>query len=67
MRFPRQTVNSRPTFGLVNELTTGEQFLQAIDEENKEVTVIVHLYDDVSVVKVCVQTGYSNNPTVGQL
>lgn len=37
---------SRPRFGNVIELTN-EMFLNEIDKENKNVTVIVHIYDQV--------------------
>lgn len=35
-----------PKFGLLYDLANGEQFLEAIDGENKSVTVIVHIYED---------------------
>lgn len=35
-----------PKFGVLYDLANGEQFLEAIDGENKSVTVIVHIYED---------------------
>lgn len=35
-----------PKFGLLYDLANGEQFLEAIDGENKSVTVIVHIYEE---------------------
>lgn len=35
-----------PRFGVVHELLNGEQFLAAVDDEDKNVTVIVHIYED---------------------
>ena len=40
----------RPQFGHLVALDTSEQFLSAVDQEHKDVTVIVHLYDEVSCV-----------------
>lgn len=37
----------RPRFGKVLELTN-EKFLDEIDNENKNVTIIIHIYDTVS-------------------
>ena len=39
----------RPQFGRLVALDSSEQFLDAVDQEHKDVTVIVHLYDEVSV------------------
>ncbi|KAG5682080.1 hypothetical protein PVAND_011462 [Polypedilum vanderplanki] len=33
-------------FGTVIALTTGDEFLQAIDAENKNVTIIIHIYEE---------------------
>ena len=38
----------RPKFGKVIELS-GEMYISEIDNENKNVTVIVHIYDPVSL------------------
>lgn len=35
-----------PKFGILYDLKNGDQFLEAIDSENKSVTVIVHIYED---------------------
>lgn len=35
-----------PKFGVLHDLLNGEQFLAAVDDENKNVTVIVHIYED---------------------
>uniref|UniRef100_A0A1B6L2M8 Phosducin domain-containing protein n=1 Tax=Graphocephala atropunctata TaxID=36148 RepID=A0A1B6L2M8_9HEMI len=35
-----------PKFGLLHDLKSGDQFLEAVDNENKAVTVIVHIYED---------------------
>ena len=40
----------RPQFGRLVALDTSEQFLSAVDQEHKDVTVIVHLYDEVSCI-----------------
>ncbi|XP_058455247.1 phosducin-like protein [Malaya genurostris] len=34
-----------PTFGSVIELHTGDDFLIALDEEQKSVTIVIHIYD----------------------
>lgn len=36
----------RPRFGKVIEITN-ENFLEQIDNENKNVTIIIHIYDSV--------------------
>lgn len=35
-----------PKFGTVFNLVSGQEFLDAIDKENKSVTIIVHIYED---------------------
>lgn len=35
-----------PKFGTVVNLNSGEEFLDAIDKENKNVTVVVHIYEE---------------------
>jgi hypothetical protein len=35
-----------PKFGVLHDLLNGDQFLSAVDDENKNVTVIVHIYED---------------------
>jgi len=35
-----------PKFGVLHDLLNGEEFLAAVDDENKHVTVIVHIYED---------------------
>ena len=42
----------RPQFGRLVALDTSEQFLDAVDQEHKDVTVIVHLYDEVRVISL---------------
>lgn len=37
-----------PAFGQVISLKNGQEFLEAIDSEKKEVTIIIHLYSDKS-------------------
>lgn len=39
-------ISKMPKFGIVHTLSTGQEFLDAIDKENKGVTVIVHIYDE---------------------
>ena len=39
---------TRPRFANVTELTN-DMFLNEIDKENKNVTIVVHIYDHVSV------------------
>lgn len=34
-----------PTFGALFEILTGDDFLKSIDEEQKTVTIIIHIYD----------------------
>lgn len=34
-----------PTFGTLLDITNGEDFLKSIDEEQKTVTIIIHIYD----------------------
>lgn len=38
--------NELPKFGRVINLTTGQEFLDAIDKENKSVIIIVHIYEE---------------------
>jgi thiol-disulfide isomerase/thioredoxin len=35
-----------PKFGSVISLTTSDEFLKAVDSENKNVTVVVHIYEE---------------------
>lgn len=42
-------IANSPKFGKVLELTN-EMFLNEIDKENKNVTVIVHIYDQVNIL-----------------
>jgi len=35
----------KPTFGKVYNLDTGDEFLDAIDNEEKNITIVVHLYE----------------------
>lgn len=35
-----------PKFGFVQDLKNGDQFLEAVDSENKAVTVVVHIYEE---------------------
>lgn len=35
-----------PKFGEVVSLKNGDEFLEAVDKENKNVTVIIHIYED---------------------
>lgn len=39
----------RPAFGAVYDLR-GDQFIDAIDKENKNVTVIIHVYEEVNMI-----------------
>lgn len=39
-------LSSLPQFGKVIELQDTQQFLDAVDKENKSVTVIIHIYED---------------------
>ncbi|XP_049859344.1 phosducin-like protein [Schistocerca gregaria] len=41
-----QQISSLPRFGKVIALTSGEEFLDAIDKEHKSVTIVVHIYED---------------------
>lgn len=41
-----QQTRSNPKFGQLTTLENGQEFLDAIDKENKNVTVIVHIYTD---------------------
>jgi len=41
-----QQTRSNPQFGQLHNLDNGQEFLDAIDRENKNVTVIVHIYTD---------------------
>lgn len=34
-----------PTFGMVTELNSGDEFLKTVDSEQKSVTVIIHVYN----------------------
>lgn len=38
-----------PKFGVPLEIQDGEQFLKAVDEEHKTVTVIIHIYDSNNI------------------
>ncbi|CAG0888527.1 unnamed protein product [Darwinula stevensoni] len=40
--------NSMPTFGKVITLSSGSEFLDAIEKEDKNVTVVIHLYEEHS-------------------
>ncbi|KAK9502800.1 hypothetical protein O3M35_011504 [Rhynocoris fuscipes] len=58
---------SLPTFGEVYFLANGNDFLDAIDNENKSVTIIVHIYDNnlaaCKIMNSCLDTlckQYSN-------
>lgn len=61
------TSNSGPVFGSVVQLKSSEEFLYAIDEENKAVTVVVHLYrkaapgcEAVSGCLMCLASDYKH-------
>ncbi|CAH1981780.1 unnamed protein product [Acanthoscelides obtectus] len=41
-----EQTNHNIKFGSLLTLTTGQEFLDAIDKEHKSVTVIIHIYDD---------------------
>ncbi|KAL0271303.1 UNVERIFIED_CONTAM: hypothetical protein PYX00_008438 [Menopon gallinae] len=41
-----QKVAELPKFGSVINLSSGEEFLDAVDKENKNVTVVVHIYEE---------------------
>ncbi|KAF0293868.1 Phosducin-like protein [Amphibalanus amphitrite] len=40
------SLTCRPQFGRLVALHTAQQFLDAVDQEHQDVTVIVHLYDE---------------------
>ncbi|XP_036613930.1 phosducin [Trichosurus vulpecula] len=46
MQDMHQKLSFGPRYGFVTELESGEQFLEAIEKEQKITTVIVHIYED---------------------
>ena len=40
---------SRPKFGKLQELSA-ENFVEAVDKEQKQVVIIIHVYENVSIV-----------------
>ncbi|XP_071452680.1 phosducin-like protein [Hetaerina americana] len=42
-----QKSSNVPKFGKVINLTTGQEFLDAVDKENKSVTIVVHIYEEL--------------------
>lgn len=63
----RANTVAKPTFGKVYDLNSGEEFLDAIDNEEKNVTIVVHIYEKsaegckaMSGCMVCLAEEYLN-------
>ncbi|XP_007893748.1 phosducin isoform X2 [Callorhinchus milii] len=46
MQEMHQSLSFGPQFGMVYDLESGEQFLEVIEKEMKQTTVVVHIYED---------------------